>query len=180
MQEYINQLLVDIANAIDKARFYFPNRPFSYHEWLSETEEESSATEHKFDEWTGIRKILLPPEVLLNDDEVEELLDALVKLICAYHLDAYFFYTIPDRLKYSAIRENFDQTVKALNYRHGTFEFCKKGTPIFKCALGAYCHCGFTSGSLSDTYVDFVFPGREKNLKTNGPEIYKIERIDTQ
>lgn len=188
MEEYVKQLLSDIATATENARFYFPKRKFSYREWVSEEEEEKTAIEKQFDELTGIRKILLPPEDLLTDNQVEQLLSALEKLIEAYHYEPFFIYSIPDRLRYTVFRENLDQTIKIRNFYQGNFELCKKDTLPYKCALGQYCHCAFGSGLRNDSVVDFVMSSEinchnsnaaeQFNLKEKAPDSINAENMD--
>lgn len=177
MEEYVKQLLADIATASKNARFYFPKRKFSYREWISEEEEEKTAIERQFDEWTGIRKVLLPPEDLLTDEQVKQLIAALLRLIDAYHLENLFFFTLPERLQYTAIRENFDQIVKVRNYYRGSFEFCRKGTQPFKCVLGPYCLCTWRGGVGFNTEVHFELPSEWKNSHVHKNEITKSEQV---
>ena len=177
MEEYVRQLLSDIATATENSRFYFPKRKFSYREWVSEEEEEKTAIEKQFDELTGIRKILLPPEDLLTDEQVDQLISALLKLIDAYHYENLFIYCIPERMRYTAIRENFDQTVKIRNYYRGTFEFCEKGTQPYKCVLGQYCLCTHWGGLGYNTSVHFVTPEELPKRYEPRPEITKIKKM---
>ena len=81
MNEYLDQLMADIARATTHVE-----RPYTdYHEnelfWLSEAEEERTAPRRSLEEWTGIRKAQLPPHDQLDDAQVGNLLEIEVEHI---------------------------------------------------------------------------------------------------
>ena len=77
MQRYVEQLLKDIAYATENVNRPYQEQGLDVHDWISDDEEERVAPVLPLEEWTGIRKVELPPVDQLNDGQVQRLLDAL-------------------------------------------------------------------------------------------------------
>ena len=79
MQTYISQLLADITSATENIGLPFVEKELYLQDWISDEDEDKTAPVRNLEEWTGISKEMLPPEVRLNDEQVNLLLDALKK-----------------------------------------------------------------------------------------------------
>ena len=83
MQRYVEQLLKDIAYATENVNRPYQEQGLDVHDWISDDEEERVAPALPLEEWTGIRKVELPPVDQLNDGQVQRLLDALKSMLDA-------------------------------------------------------------------------------------------------
>ncbi len=81
MQRYVEQLLKDIAYATENVNWPYQEQGLDVHDWISDDEEERVAPVLPLEEWTGIRKVELPPVDQLNDGQVQRLLDALKAML---------------------------------------------------------------------------------------------------
>ncbi len=66
MQHYIDQLLTDIAEAIENLSWPFAEKELQLHDWISDEEEDKTAPIRNLEEWTGIKTAMLPPEAMLK------------------------------------------------------------------------------------------------------------------
>ncbi len=85
MDHYLKQLLGDIAYATESVVGPYCERESDVWAWVSDEEEERTAPRRPLEEWTGIRKAALPPGDMLSDDQVQQLLDALKRMLDAYN-----------------------------------------------------------------------------------------------
>jgi len=139
MEEYLNQLLADIEYATKNV-----SRPVYENElihWIPDTTEEETAPVRNLQDYTGIRAEMLPPESMLNDEQLSLLLKVLIKMLDEYNWRFVLQIKVPERIQYNTIRDNFDQEVKVKHWHMGFFEVCRPGTKHMKCSLGEYCHC---------------------------------------
>ena len=143
MEKYTEQLLADIAYATENVSVPFANRELELHNWMPEEEEEKTAPIRNLEEWTGINMVQLPPHEMLSDAQVMDVLNALKKMLDAYNWCFVLQIVVPERIQYTAMRENFNQEAKIKQWHMGFFELCRQGTEHKKCALGEYCHCAF-------------------------------------
>lgn len=163
MQHYLQQLLTDIAEAAHNLSWpYVKKESYDLHEWLSEAEEEERAPARNLVEWTGISSEMLPPNTMLKDEEVWQLLEALKKLLEECNCHFVLQTEVPARFQYEAIRQNFNQEVKVRQWHMGFFSMCKKGTPLKTCALNDYCQCAFFEELFADMIDEDLSPEEER------------------
>jgi hypothetical protein len=151
MERYVEQVLADIAFATENVDLPFREREDGIH-WMSDEDEERRAPRRPLEEWTGIRKVQLPPVELLSDDQVRRLLDALNAMLNAYNWSFVLQTEVPERIQYATIRDNFDQEALVKQWNMGFFQLCRPGTPHGTCALGEHCQCRF----YAELFAGFV------------------------
>ena len=162
MENYINQLLEDISFATANVTIQFVDKNLDLHDWITDEEEDETVPVRDLQEWSGINKEMLPPEEMLNEEQVEMVLNALINMLDAYNCYFVLQTTVPVRIQYAAIRENFDQDVKIKRWHMGFFELCKTGTEHEKCALVSYCQCAFYSEFFSGFSDEELSPEEER------------------
>ena len=129
MQSYISQLLADIAQATENISWpYIQKESYDLWDVVPDEEEEKTAPVRPLEEWTGIRKEMLPPAEMLSDEQVQQLLTALKKMLDAYNWSFVLQIEVPERIQYASIRDNFDQEAKLKQWNMGFFELCRPGT----------------------------------------------------
>jgi hypothetical protein len=152
MQRYIDQLLVDLANAKPAAVMYdfsFPEGGEG-EEWKLDLEEASLAPRKPLSDWTGIKQIQLPPARMISDQQIESLLQALIELLQAFNLMSAFHTYVPVRKQYHAIREHWNQDVPFLKYSVYYLDYCDHNQK--NCPLGGeYCQCAFLEDYLAES-----------------------------
>lgn len=162
MQKYISQLLEDIVCATENASLPFIKKELELHDWISDEAEDKTAPVKNLEEWTGINKEMLPPESMLNDEQVAVLLEALKKMLDAYNWSFVLQNQVPPRIQYAAIRDNFNQEAKVKRWHMGFFEPCRPGTAHQKCALEEYCQCAFYAELFSGFSDEELSPEEER------------------
>lgn len=175
MQTYISQLLADITSATENIGLPFVEKELYLQDWISDEDEDKTAPVRNLEEWTGISKEMLPPEVKLNDEQVNLLLDALKKMLDAYNWSFVLQTQVPERIQYSAIRDNFNQEAKLKRWHMGFFELCRPGTEHKKCALGEHCQCAFYA-ALCSGFIDEDLSPEEERARELEIEIRHIKR----
>jgi hypothetical protein len=175
MNKYINQLLEDILIATANVAMPYAEKEWDIEDWLSEEEEDKTAPVRNLQEWTGISKEMLPPQEMLNDEQIEKVLSALNKMLNAYNCNFVLPIAVPPRIQYAAIRDNYDQEVKVKTWHMGFFELCKRDTEHYKCALGSYCQCAFFSDFFSG-FSDEEFSPEEERARNLEIELIHIKR----
>lgn len=143
MEQYLMQLLNDIAVATENVNVPWPETNWDICDWVSEEEEDKQAPVRNLQEWTGIYQEQLPPAEMLTDEQVNRLLVALNKMLDAYNWSFVVQTEVPLRIQYKTIRDNFNQPAKVKRWHMGLFEVCKKDTPHKQCSLSEYCQCAF-------------------------------------
>jgi hypothetical protein len=175
MERYLQQLLSDIASASKNVSWPYAEKEIDIWSWVSPEEEDQIAPVRELEEWTGIKKEMLPPVEKLSQEQVHELLEALKKMLDAYNCIFVMQIEVPERVQYACIRDNFDQHVKVKQWHMGFFEYCKPGTEHGKCALGQYCHCAFFAELFRDM-VDEEFSPEEERKRMLDIEVQHIKR----
>jgi len=165
MQKYIHQLLDDIAHATENVSLPFIEKELDLHDWISDEDEDKTAPIRNLEEWTGIRMEMLPPQEMLNDEQLNSLLDALKKMLDEYNWSFVLQTQVPERIQYAAIRSNFNQDAKIKRWHTGFFEVCLPGTDHGKCALGEYCQCAFYADFFSGFSDTILSPVEERALE---------------
>jgi hypothetical protein len=165
MHKYISQLLDDIEFATANVSLPFVEKELDLHDWITDEDEEKSAPVRNLEDWTGIRMEMLPPEEMLNDDQVNHVLEALKKMLDAYNCSFVLQTSVPQRFQYAAIRSNFNQQVKIKRWHTGFFELCLPGTEHGKCALGEYCQCAFYADFFSGFTDSALSPVEERAME---------------
>lgn len=167
MQCYIQQLLSDLAQATANIpQPYVPKGGWDLHDWLSPEEEENTAPIKQLEEYTGIQQAALPPQEMLTDEQVTQLLEALNKLLneCNWHFVMQI--QVPERIQYETIRQNFNQDIKVKSWSRqvsgGFFKVCREGTTHKTCALGEYCDCAFFKELFKDMVDEDLTPEEER------------------
>src|SRR5687767_2880475 len=112
MQNYISQLLADIACSTNNVSLPFIDNELNLHDWITNEEGEKIAPVRNLEEWTGINKEMLPPVEMLNDEQVGCIAEALKKMLDAYNWSFVLQTKVPERIQYAAIRDNFNQQAK--------------------------------------------------------------------
>jgi hypothetical protein len=175
MERYFNQLLGDIAHATKNVSWPFAEKELNIWDWVSDEEENQTAPVRSLEEWTGIQQAMLPPETMLNDAQVHQLLEKLKKLLEEYNSCFVLQTTVPERIQYATIRDNFSQDVKVKRWHMGFFELCKPGTEHGKCALVEYCQCAFYAELCRD-FVDEDLSPEEERKRMLEIEVQHIKR----
>src|SRR5687767_10836639 len=119
MQRYLEQLLGDIAIAIDNTKNATAEQHYDLFDWISEEEEERTAPIRNLQELTGIYEEMLPPTDMLSDEQVHSLLEALLQLLNTYNCCFVLQTAVPERIQYATIRNNFNQDVKVKTWHMG-------------------------------------------------------------
>jgi hypothetical protein len=164
MLKYIDQLLTDIANATQNVSLPFVEKQLELHDWIPDEEEDKIAPVRNLEEWTGISKEMLPPESMLNDEQVHHLLEALKKMLYAYNWSFVLQTPVPERIQYAALRDNFNQEAKLKRWHMGLFQLCRPGTEHGKCALSEYCQCAFYTELFSGFIDEELTPDEERAM----------------
>lgn len=175
MKKYISQLLSDIAYSTDNVSLPFVEKELNLHDWIPDEEEDKLAPVRNLEEWTGVKQEMLPPEKMLNDEQVHTLLEALKKMLDAYNWSFVLQIQVPERIQYETIRINFNQTAKVKRWHMGFFELCSPGTSHKKCVLGEYCQCAFYAEFFSG-FIDEELSPEEERLRHLDIEIRHIKR----
>jgi hypothetical protein len=175
MQNYIHQLLADIAYAAENVSLPFTEKQTGIYEWVAEEEEEKMAPVRNLEEWTGISKEMLPSHEMLNDEQVHHLLKAVIEMLDAYNCLFVLQIQVPERIQYTAIRDNFNQHVKIKRWHPGFFNYCPPGTVHRKCALGKYCQCAFFTKLFSD-FIDEALSPEEERKRELEIQVQHIKR----
>ena len=166
IDRYVVQLVEDLQSAIDMLTDPEPSETISFEDIVSDEEEERSAPRRQLEEFTGISKDQLPPQGKLTDYHIELLLGPLIELLNQCNWFFILQTTVPSRVQYHTIRENFSQEIILKRFNMGFFKLCEDGTKHTKCALGEYCQCKF--------YDDF-FSGPEPIEIAEDESIQQIE-----
>lgn len=163
MEKYFKQLIDDIHQATQNITWPFPISNLEFWDWIPDKEEKQTAPRIPLEEWTGIKKEQLPPENMLTDQQIETLLKALINMLNEYNWMVVFQITIPKRIQYKAIRDNFDQEALQKRWHMGFFKLCKEGTKHGQCALGnEYCQCKFFEEFWSRFEEEDLTPEEER------------------
>ena len=124
MKKYLNQLIEDMHKAAEN----LPVKPFLE---ISEDEEclrgvmEYESTEPKpMQEWFGIDKINFPAAEKLKKEELELMVDEILKLWHAYNFDAVLPKNLPADVAYKVLLNNFDEPVIWVSEGTIGIEFC--------------------------------------------------------
>lgn len=133
---------------------FIKKESYDLSDWIPDEEEEFIAPVLQLEDWTGIKKEMLPPHEMLSDDQIARLLNALVKMLDAFNWMWVLQIEVPERIQYAAIRDNFDQPAKAKMWHMGFFQYCRPDTPHGQCTLGEYCHCAFFAEFFKDMVDD--------------------------
>ncbi len=155
-------MLADIACATDGVSWPFVEKQLELHDWIPDDEEDKTAPVRKLEEWTGIKKEMLPPEGKLEDEQVHQLLEALKKMLDVYNCSFVLQIPVPERIQYDALRDNFDQEVKIKRWHLGFFELCRPGTEHKQCALREFCQCAFYAELFSGFIDEDLTPEEER------------------
>ena len=175
MEKYINQLLSDISQATENAKFYFPQSEVNIHEWKSNEEENQTASVRELEEWTRLSQEQLPPAEMLTDEQLVQLLNALKKMLDAYNWSFVLQIETPERIQYNVIRHNFNQQARLKRWHMGFFEVCKENSTLGECALGEYCQCLYFKEMFAD-FVDEELSQEETRARALEIELNHIRR----
>jgi hypothetical protein len=162
MQRYLDQLIGDITIAVDNKKNTSAEHQYDLCNWVSEDEEERTAPIRNLQELTCIYQEMLPPAEMLSDEQLHSLLEALLQLLNIYNCCFVLQTTVPERIQYATIRDNFDQDVKVKIWHCGFFALCKKGTQHGKCTLGEYGQCAFYDELFADCIDEQLSPEEER------------------
>jgi hypothetical protein len=162
MHRYLHQLLSDILYATNNVSLPFTEKELQWNEWISEEEENKTAPVKNLQEWTGITQDMLPPNEMLNDEQVIQLLEALKKMLDAYNCHFILQTQVPERIQYNVIRNNINQQVKVKRLHMGFFQLCVDGTEHKQCALKEYCECAFFADLFADMIDEELSPQEER------------------
>ena len=165
MERYLEQFLTDITYATENVSWPYVKQEVSIYDWISDEEEDKTASTHMLEEWTGIRKEQLPPPELLSDSQVSRLLNALKKMLNAYNWSFVLQTEVPERVQYATIRDNFCQEAKIKQWHMGFFQLCKPGTEHGECSLGDYCQCRFFEELFAGFSDEELSPEEERAIQ---------------
>ena len=102
---------------------------------------------------------------MLKDEQVNDLLNALKKMLDACNWSFVLQTEAPERIQYAAIRDNFNQQAKVMQWNMGFFKLCRAGTEHKKCALGEYCQCAFYADFFSKFVNEDLSPEEERSAE---------------
>lgn len=175
LDRYIAQLLEDISISAENASFPYKRDAQTLFDIPTEEEEDRFAQVRDLEEWTGIKQEYLPPASMLNDEQLSQLLAALISLLEAYNWMFVVQIAVPQRVQYETIRCNFKQDAKVKVWHMGFFEFCKPGTLYTDCVMGEYCHCSFFEKFFS-RFEDEELSPEEERARMLEIEVQHIKR----
>lgn len=175
MERYVTELLEDITCAAENVDWPYREDGLDLHDWVSDAEEDRTAPCVSLEEWTGIRKVQLPPVERLSDCQVQRLLEALKAMLVVYNWAFVLQTRVPEQIQYAAIRDNFDQEAKIKRWHMGFFQLCRPGTPHGTCALGEHCQCRFYA-ELFAGFVDEELSPEEERARQLECEIKRLKR----
>jgi hypothetical protein len=175
MNLYIQQLLTALEAATANISFPSTGQEFDIWDWVSPEEEDAKAPIRNLETWTGITAEMLPPNERLTDEQVNQLLEAITKLLSACNCEFVLQTIVPGRIQYETIRQNFNQDVKVRQWHMGFFEFCKPNTPHKTCTLGEHCQCAFFA-ELCEGMIDEDLSPEEERARALQIEIQHIKR----
>ncbi len=164
MENYVKQLLGDIADATQHVSLPFVEKELGIHDWMDEEEEEKTAPVRNLQDWTGIRREMLPPVSMLTEKQAHSLLTALKKMLDAYNWSFVLQTEVPELIQYATIRDNFDQPAKIKRWHLGFFQLCPDNTEHKKCILGDYCQCAFYAELFSGFSHEELSPEEERAM----------------
>ena len=112
MKRYVEQLLEDIEAAQNRAietieRWQQQNSEMSIEDFFEPQSEDGIMLYDLF----GLQQYFLPDESYLDDEEVAELSSAIIQLWRAHNLRPVFTKNLPKRIKYSLLRDYWNQMV---------------------------------------------------------------------
>jgi hypothetical protein len=162
MNLYIQQLLTDLESAAANISFPSTGQEVDFWDWVSAKEEDANASVRNLETWTGITSEMLPPNEKLTDEQVHLLLGALNKLLSACNCEFVLQTTVPERIQYETILQNFNQDVKVRQWHMGFFEFCKPNMPHKTCTLGEQCQCTFFAELCKGVIDEDLSPEEER------------------
>ena len=163
MKKYLEQLLADLANATENVSWPFTVKELELHDWLSPEDENKSAPIRDLEYWTGIKQIQFPQENMLDDEQVQQLLIAINKILDAYNCSFVLQIQVSERIQYEALRQNFKQDVKVKRWHKGFFEPCSPNTKHRECTLKEYCQCAFFADLFSNFIEEDLSPEEERS-----------------
>jgi hypothetical protein len=175
MNLYIQQLLTDLESAAANISPPTDGQELDLWDWISAEEEDATAPVRNLETWTGITSEMLPPNEKLKDEQVHLLLGALNNLLSACNCEFVLQTSVPERIQYETIRQNFNQDVKVRQWHMGFFEFCKPNTPHKTCTLGEHCQCAFFA-ELCEGMIDEDLSPEEERARALQIEIQHIKR----
>jgi hypothetical protein len=175
MERYVQQLLSDLASAIENIQTSFAEQELNLGDWLTDEEEERTAPVRNLPQWSGIAAESLPPSSMLLDNQVHDLLKALCKLMNEYNCHFVLQTEVPERIQYETIRNNWNQGVKLKRWHMGFFQLCVPGTVHKTCTLGPYCQCTFYE-QLFSRFIDEDLSPEEERARALEIEIKHIKR----
>lgn len=169
MQNYIPQLIEDIK----KAAKNLPVKP--YYDIPPEAEgieyviEWENAEPKPMQEWFGIDKANFPPAGKLTKDELELLVQEIIKLWNAYNFDAVLPENLPADIAYTILVNYFDKPVAWVSEGIINIEFCDyepENCPFTE----EYCMCKDFVNDIDDDSDNIYFSG------TNAVEIAILDK----
>ena len=175
MEQYVTQLLADIAFATENVSWPFIRKAGYDILEIPIFDEEKYAPFRELEEWTGLRKEQFPPVEMLSDDQVSRLLAALATMLAAYNWSFILQTKVPERIQYATIREMFNQQAQVFQWQDGFFEFCRPATEHHKCTLGEYCQCAFYA-ELFSGFVDEGLTPEEERIRKLDIEVQHLKR----
>jgi hypothetical protein len=107
---------------------------------IAEVERYINGPDEKLSSIVGIEKILLPPALRLNDDQLEEVYAEVESLLAAFHFYPDFPLGLSTQLKYEILRDEWDREVVYVAEGESHLEFCDYDPS--KCRYPkAFCRC---------------------------------------
>jgi hypothetical protein len=125
MDRYVEQLIEDIRNSESKAdsRISEIVEYVDYFDYLP-LEEDSNLHGVKLSDLVDIDRIFFPDRLLLNDNHITMLVNAIDKLWKAYGLNPVFPDELPDNIKYCQFRNYLNQVVYPVKGKMVDIELC--------------------------------------------------------
>lgn len=142
MQKYVNQLIEDIEEIIEwKIEGKTLQKIDSFEEQMEEVEKYISTRPSKtFGDYTGLTKIQFPPPERLSFQQMNELANALDRLLFTFHIRANLPEILPVAVAYQALVDLLDRAVMIMNRGLMGIEFCSYDCQNCPWDL-AYCTC---------------------------------------
>lgn len=156
MERYFRQLVEDMRHAkanVPEPWWTFVDQDEYLLPWA---EDPKTAPRKSLEEWTGLKKVQLPPVNYLSKRQLHILLTELKDMLGEYNCHVVFQVSVPEDLQYEVIRKRFDQQSPLLLSNMHFFEFCDNPQNRGNCLLGEYCHCRFFESLLADYEEDGI------------------------
>lgn len=137
MQNYINQLIEDLK----KSKLAAPESPVlseDYEEFEEQMLEIENAPDTNSDKLMGLSYEQFPPSEMLNEQQMQELINAIADTFNAYNMCADFPERMPLKMRYELLRDIFKEDIQYMPGFTHHYDFCTGNCE--DCKIAEYCN----------------------------------------